>query len=386
MLLLAENICSYKSVINAQENGSDALLGLTVEMVKYNTPNNQAEILEKSSPTHTELVLYYPFNIKEKSYIKLSKDITPTKHLLKKILNAIFIINAIGFLLVIVYAVIFSKMLIAPIKGLNRRLSNMNEHMIRPIIVEELPDEFIPLGESINHLINRIQNFVKYQKELFIGAAHELKTPLAVMKLKNQVTTIKKRSPEEYIEAIKVSNKSIDEMNAIVGSILNIGRQEGAQLETPVQTDVIDILRRKANDFTLLAESEGKQLQMHFQPDAFMCTLQESLLNQIIQNLLQNALKFTPEGKKVILQSQLNSEGLLIEVIDEGCGIDDTVDLFAPFKREGNKSGAGLGLFLAKSAADALGGELRIQNRKDDLGTVASLLLRSKLHCILPLK
>jgi len=386
MTTFAENICSYKSLSNAQDTNNDALLGLTVELVQRKFLQNRTELLETTQNGYTTLVLFYPFDLEEESYIKITKDITPTKKLLKKILNSIFIINASGFLLVIVYAIIFSKMLIAPITGLNRRLSNMNEHMIRPIVVHELPDEFIPLGESINHLINRIQNFVKYQKELFIGAAHELKTPLAVMKLKNQVTTIKKRTPEEYIEAIKVSNKSIDEMNAIVGSILNIGRQEGAQLETPVQADVIDILRRKANDFALLAEAEGKELQMHFQPDGFMCTLQENLLNQIIQNLLQNALKFTPKGKKVLLQSQLNDEGLLIEVIDEGCGIDDTVDLFAPFKRQGSKSGAGLGLFLAKSAADALGGELRLKNRDDDLGTVASLLLRSKLHCILPIK
>lgn len=386
MINFAENICSYKSLVDAQESNSDAVLGLSVELVKLPSLQEQIELVERTQNTQTSLTLFYPFNLDEKSYIKINKDITPTKKLLKKILNSIFIINAIGFLLVIVYAIIFSKMLIAPIKGLNRRLSNMNEHMIRPIVVQELPDEFTPLGESINHLINRIQNFVKYQKELFIGAAHELKTPLAVMKLKNQVTTIKKRTPEEYIEAIKVSNQSIDEMNAIVASILNIGRQEGAQLETPIQADVIDILRRKANDFALLAESEGKELQMHFEPDAFMCTLQESLLNQIIQNLLQNALKFTPEGKKVRLQSRVNDEGLLIEVIDEGCGIDDTMDLFAPFKRQGTKSGAGLGLFLAKSAADALGGELELKNRSDDMGTVASLLLRSKLHCILPLQ
>lgn len=386
LVSIAENICSYKSLVDAQESSSDALLGLTVELVNRHTEQKQVDFYEMESDGRTILTLLYPFDLVDDSYIKISKNVTPTKLLLKKILNSIFIINAIGFLLVIVYAIIFSKMLIAPIKGLNRRLSNMNEHMIRPIVVQELPDEFIPLGESINHLINRIQNFVKYQKELFIGAAHELKTPLAVMKLKNQVTTIKKRTPEEYLEAIKVNNKSIDEMNTIVASILNIGRQEGAQLETPIQADVIDILRRKANDFALLAESEGKELQMHFKPDAFMAILQESLLNQIIQNLLQNALKFTPKGKKVVLQSRLNDEGLLIEVIDEGCGIDNTVDLFAPFKRQGNKSGAGLGLFLAKSAADALGGELELRNRDDDEGTVASLLLRSKLHCILPLR
>ncbi|MEA3523100.1 MAG: ATP-binding protein, partial [Campylobacterota bacterium] len=92
--------------------------------------------------------------------------------------------------------------------------------------------------------------------------------------------------------------------------------------------------------------------------------------------------KFTPAGKKVTLKSSQHNKGLLIEVIDEGCGVDDTVDLFAPFKRQGNKSGVGLGLFLAKSAAEAIGGEISIKNRTDGVdGAVAALLLRSKLSC-----
>jgi len=202
-------------------------------------------------------------------------------------------------------------MLISPVKTLSSILSNMNEHLMRPIKVKSLPEEFEPLGQTINHLIARIQNFVKYQKELFIGTAHELKTPLAVIKLKNQVTLIKRRSPEEYIDALNVTNKTIDEMNIIVSNILNIGRQEGAQLEKPVVVDIIVFLREKANNFQLLAENDGKQLHMSFEPSGFMATLQVSLLNQIVQNFLQNALKFTPQDKSVTLRSSQDDVGLL---------------------------------------------------------------------------
>jgi two-component system, OmpR family, sensor kinase len=342
-------------------------------------------LYETSKDKHTFLTLLYSFNKKDNTYLKVTKEITKTKVLLDKILHYIFIINIAGFLLVIIYAVALSKMLVTPVKTLSARLSNMNEHLMKPIRVEELPQEFEPLGETLNHLISRIQNFVKYQKELFIGTAHELKTPLAVIKLKNQVTLIKKRSPDEYIDALEVTNKTIDEMNIIVSNILNIGRQEGAQLDKPVEVDVIQILRQKATDFKLLAESENKKLYMSFEPSGFMAMLQVSLLNQIIQNFLQNALKFTPEHKTVTLKSSQDDVGLLIEVIDEGCGIDDSLDLFAPFKRQGNKSGVGLGLFLAKSAADALGAKISIKNREDGIdGTVASIQLNSKLSCILP--
>lgn len=385
LLKYAKNVCSYQSLTEAEQTSADALLNLSVELIVMNESKEFPDLYEYNENGRTYLTLLHPFNAVQSSYLKVTRDITTTKQLLARILNSIFIINALGFFLIILYAIGLSKMLISPIMTLSHRLANMNEHLMRPIKVEELPDEFEPLGETLNRLIGRIQNFVKYQKELFIGAAHELKTPLAVIKLKNQVTLIKKRDAEDYIAAIKVTNDTINEMDKIVSDILNIGRQEGAQLEMPVEADVIDLLRRKGNDFALLAKNENKTLHIDFSPDVFMATIQVSLLNQIIQNFLQNALKFTPEGKTVLLQSCMNNTGLLIEVIDEGCGIDDSVDLFAPFKRQGNKSGVGLGLFLAKSAADAMSAEIGLRNRTDGkTGTVASLLLNSKLCCPLP--
>ena len=386
LILYAKNIANNKSIVQ-MDNVPDTFLSLSVEVIKLKQNYTDMDVYKTTKNKKTFLTLIYPFQIDTNSYLKIIREVTHTQLLLEKILNYIFIINIAGFLLVILYAIGLSKMLVAPVKTLTSKLSNMNEHLIQPIRVEELPEEFEPLGTTINHLISRIQNFVKYQKELFIGTAHELKTPLAVIKLKNQVTLIKKRSAEEYIDALKVTNKTIDEMNIIVSNILNIGRQEGAQLDKPVEIDVIEFLKQKANDFKLLAENENKELIIHFEPDKYMATLQVSLLNQIVQNFLQNALKFTPKNKKVTIRSSQNSMGLLIEVIDEGCGIDDSADLFAPFKRQGNKPGVGLGLFLAKSAADGLGATIKLQNRDDGIdGTVASLTLNSKLSCILPIK
>ena len=383
----AKNISNNKELVNSENVRYRNYLSLNLEIINPKKPYNDIEIYEKTKRSGTYLTLIYPLNKKTQNYLKITKDITPTKLLLDKILHYIFTINIVSLVLVIIYAIMLSKMLVSPLRTLTSKLSNMNEHLIKPIDTQTLPQEFEPLGNTINHLIARIQNFVKYQKELFIGTAHELKTPLAVIKLKNQVTLIKKRTPDEYIEALKVTNKTIDEMNIIVSNILNIGRQEGAQLDKPVEVDVISVLRQKANDFQLLASNEGKTLNMHFEPDGFMATIQIGLLNQIIQNFLQNALKFTPKNKSVTLRSSQDDFGLLIEVIDEGCGIDDSADLFAPFKRQGNKSGVGLGLFLAKSAADALGAKIKIENRKDGIdGTVASLQLNSKLSCILPIK
>jgi len=153
--------------------------------------------------------LYYPLDIKKFTFVAVTRDVSSTDILLRKILKNIFIINMITMVFIIFYALFLSQILLNPIRSLTLRLSRLNENFLTHIDIDDLPSEFMPLGNSINRLIDRIKTFVKYQKELFIGIAHELKTPLAVMKTKNEVTLIKKREPEKYIETLKLDNKTI---------------------------------------------------------------------------------------------------------------------------------------------------------------------------------
>ncbi len=329
----------------------------------------------------TYMVLYYPYNFQERTFLKITKDITSLHQLMSKLYRIIVLTNILAFLFIIFYAAILSNYLTRYITNLTKKLSSMNENMLKPIKLKNLPYEFQPLGESINMLINRIQTFIKYQKELFIGIAHELKTPLAVMKLKNEVTLIKKRSPEEYIQTIKLNIQTINEMNKMIENVLRIGRQESDQFEPPVQMDLIEYLRQKSANYQLLAKSEGKNIVTDFKPPTYCATIQPTLLNHIIQNFVQNAIKFTKPHGTIILRTMPVLGGIKIEVIDEGPGIDETIDLFAPFKRVGEKSGVGLGLFLAKSAADAMGAKIWIKNRKDKKGAIATLFIPDKLAC-----
>lgn len=322
----------------------------------------------------THLTLFYPYM--EDISIALTKDTTHQSKLIDQILIDIIIVNATSILLIIFYVLFLSRMLLVPIKILSRKMTNLNERFLQAVSLDELPPEFKPLGKSLNRLIERIQTFVLYQKELFVGVAHELKTPLAVMKTKNEVTLIKPRESEKYIEALKNNNEAINQMNKMIGSILEIGRQEGAQFEEAVRIDIIEFLNQSANNFKILARGEGKDIATDFAPSSLEMTLQTTLLTHVIQNFVQNAIKFSPRGAVVTLRSRLSENEFIIEVVDEGCGIDESKDLFAPFKRFGDKGGAGLGLFLAKGAAQALGGSVSIKNRTDGRnGAVSTLTL-----------
>jgi len=107
-------------------------------------------------------------------------------------------------------------------------------------------------------------------------------------------------------------------------------------------------------------------------------SIQVTLFNQILQNFVQNAIKFTPNEKSIAIRLRKTKEEIIITVTDEGIGIDEKIDLFAPFKRIGNQSGVGLGLFLARNAADALRAKVTLENRKDGKsGCVAKVVLNN---------
>jgi two-component system OmpR family sensor kinase len=260
----------------------------------------------------------------------------------------------------------------------------MNENSLTKIELEKLPIEFHPLATSINNLTKKIEMYVKYQKELFIGAAHELKTPLAVMKLKSEVVLMKERDAAKYQDTLRLFISEINGMDKMVGSILDIGRQEGAQFEQPVEMDVVQFIKQKADNYKLLSKEKNIQIIVQCDIEQFITFIQPTLLNQILQNFVQNAIKFTPDENNIFIHIALSDDLVSISVIDEGTGIDEHIDLFAPFQRVGEQQGAGLGLFLAKSAADAIGAEISIANRKDGVqGTVATLMLQTNPTCTL---
>jgi two-component system OmpR family sensor kinase len=369
-----ETIKDRSEIVFKSQNGHESAM----ELVVKKDMDKKLKFETERKDDKDFLSILYPYDKESSTFLRLTYDITHTNIVLKEILFSIMIINFSAIFLIVFHAFFLSRILLLPIKTLNYKLSDINENFLKPIDTTSLPEEFSSLGDSINKLINRIQTFVKYQKELFVGIAHELKTPLAVMKTKNEVTLLKKRDFDAYAETIKRSNEKIDEMNKIINSVLEIGRQEGAQFEESVKIDLIKFMNDKIEDFKVFAASigENKTIVSKLSPKNYKTIIQPTLLMHILQNFVQNALKFTKDGGIISITSHSSKSGFYIEIADEGDGIDESKDFFAPFRRFGNKSGAGLGLFLAKGAADAIGASISLKNRTDGKnGAVATLFI-----------
>jgi two-component system OmpR family sensor kinase len=323
--------------------------------------------------------LLYPFDLEKNLFLEITRNIDYEVEILNSIIfRNLFILAIPGFLLMLVFSLFLSRSLLKPIIDINNTLSNMDESSLTKIDKKDLPVEFHTLTDSLNALTNRIETNIKFKKELFIGAAHELKTPLAVMKLKNEVTLRKKREINEYEDTLNLSIKSINDMNIMISSILDIGRAEGAQFEKTTNIDIVEYTKNKVNDYRLLSAQKNITLNFFSNVTTYRYNIQVTLYHQILQNFVQNAIKFTDEKKTIAIRLRKTQEELILTVTDEGIGIKEDIDLFAPFKRIGNKSGVGLGLFLAKNASDALRADISIKNRNDGQnGCIAKLVLHN---------
>ena len=346
------------------------------------------ELVENNKNT-TKQIEFSKFSKSDKSFIRLeflmhdnailqiTKDISLEKDILYSIIFKNFFALAIpGFIFMLIYALIVAKSLLKPIVQINKKLSNMDENSLSQIDKKDLPEEFLTLANSINSLTNRIGTYLKFKKELFIGIAHELKTPLAVMKLKNELMLKKPREISQYEDAIKLTIKEIDGMNIMISSILDIGRTEGAQFEQAKNIDLVEFIKYKTNDYNMLAAKKSITIKFSSNVSSLQMMIQETLFNQILQNFVQNAIKFTPNGKTIKIKLKKIDDKVTLNVIDEGIGIDENIDVFAPFKKVGKENGVGLGLYLAKIASDALNAKISIKNREDGkTGAIAKLEL-----------
>ena len=337
---------------------------------------NKPKFIESSEGGRSYLQLHYPYG-KDK-ILSIKTDVSLYTDIVNQILADIILVNLVMIFLVVFYAMLLSRTLLMPIKLISQRLASVDEKFLKPIDGAEIPSEFSPLSNSINRLLERIETFILYQKELFIGIAHELKTPLAVMKTKNEVTLIKPRESEKYIEALKNNNDSIDNMNKMISSILEIGRQEGAQFEAPEQTDMIAYLKELCVNFTILARTASKDVELNLSPEKLDISVQKSLFMHVIQNFVQNAIKFSPDGEKILIESEISDGNFIVRVANKGEPLNEEIDYFAPFKRYGGKPGAGLGLFLAKNAAQAMGAQVDLKNDQSRHLIVASFKLPLK--------
>jgi two-component system sensor histidine kinase BaeS len=250
-------------------------------------------------------------------------------------------------------------------------------------IPEKGPTELRSLSHYLNQLAEQLQGQLKTRQTLLANVAHELARPLAGLQL--GIESLRKGAvhDSDLADDLLVDmGQTIRRLERLIDDITLAARPERNPLELQrAALPVEPFLKGVATRYWSLANSRELKLDVQVEPDLPPVWADERRINQIMGNLMDNAIKFTPPGKTIRLSAgRADTGNVRFQVRDEGQGIsvDEVNHLFEPFY-QGDvgrriKQGMGLGLSIARQLALAHGGSLTLQNHPEG-GVVASLVL-----------
>jgi len=249
-----------------------------------------------------------------------------------------------------------------PVARVRKQVASRQADDLSPVSEAGLPDEVRPLVQELNLLFGRVRTAFDAQQHFVADAAHELRTPLAALKL--QVQSLERSdSPDAKRVAVGRLTAGIERATRLVEQLLVLARQEasaaGGAPDQPV--DVGGLARRAVADLAGVAQAKGIDLGVQ-RADAADVSGQPDSLMILLRNLVDNAIKYTPQGGTVDVSVTAQDRNVTVTVEDSGPGIPpaERERVFDRFYRVpgSDAAGSGLGLAIIKSIAERHGATL----------------------------
>lgn len=258
-------------------------------------------------------------------------------------------------------------------RGLATRVQRLDTHMQRlrdgdfraPPAADDGTDVIGALRHAIADATEKLRAASEGQHRLVADAAHELRTPLTAIRMEIDVTLRRERAPEELISALQRIRREADRLGELATKLLDMARLRGAEWERAA-VDAVALVGEAITGVRAMAERGGVTLRVHG-PTQAPLRANAGPLRQAVDNLLANAIKFSPPGGAVEVGLVDREDVLTIVVEDRGPGVpaEHREAIFAPFHRLTRTSdGAGLGLAIVRDVAEAHGGRARVEARE----------------------
>jgi signal transduction histidine kinase len=265
----------------------------------------------------------------------------------------------------------FSRNVLKPIAGKIKKANIISaSNLDMRLTVYNQTDELGMLAQSFNDLLDRLQTAFELEKNFVRYASHELKNPLAVILGEAEVTLLKPRSANEYIDTIEKIKGKAEKLNMLVEYFLQLSKLDSVQLnkqKVSLEETLMEVIFNlsQAYDHVKITFNIGE----NGESDDFEIDADEQLIYNAIYNLIDNACKFSKSGGQVIVnleKSRLENKIFLL-IKDEGIGIEQThiEHVFKPLYRGENAKqidGTGIGLALVKRILDLHEFEIKLQS------------------------
>ncbi|MDM0013479.1 ATP-binding protein [Variovorax sp. J22P168] len=273
------------------------------------------------------------------------------------------IVLAAPLLMLVVWLVV--SLSLAPVARVRRQVAARQADDLSPLSEADLPEEVRPLVRELNLLFARVRHAFEAQKHFVADAAHELRSPLAALKLQVQGLQRAGDDAARELAATRLA-AGIDRATRLVEQMLALARHEASAASgaLPGPVRLSEVARLAISDTVAAAQARGIDIGIAHDDDTLLVRGQAEALRMLLRNLLENAIKFTPVGGRVDVGIMAGAGVAELSVDDSGPGLPESergrvLDRFYR-SADAKAPGSGLGLSIVKSIADLHGAALSL--------------------------
>ena len=269
---------------------------------------------------------------------------------------------------------------LSPVERMRREVAALSASESETgVQVPRTRDELAALAGTMNDLLARLHEALERQRAFVADASHELRTPLAVLGAELELAGRPGRSREELVQATTSAEEEVARLTRLTNDLLVLARSDEGKLPVrPAPTLVRELLERSAERAAGPAASAGVACVVEAAPE-LIAMLDPDRIRQAVDNLIDNALRFTPAGSRIRIGARAQGSDLVIEVADAGPGFpaEFLPHAFERFRlpdggRARPDGGSGLGLAIVAAVAAAHGGSASARNSMDS-GAIVTL-------------
>lgn len=264
-----------------------------------------------------------------------------------------------------------------PLDKLRGEISHRSYHDLRPVATSSLPNEIRPVAEEINHLLERLQESLAAQRHFVSDAAHQLRTPIAALLAQTEaaMSSTSPASPDQIGRILGAARR----ISHLANQLLALARAEPGGVIAPEPVDLAELIRAGAEDW--LPAAVAKDIELAFELELATVEGVPLLLREMLANLVDNAIRYTPVGGAVVLRCGKRDGAAFVEVEDSGPGIPagEREKIFERFHRLPNatEEGCGLGLSIVREICRQHGAEVSAGDAPVLSGTLFTVRFRA---------
>jgi heavy metal sensor kinase len=360
------NAIGGKSTFTTIRSESDTALRVFAVPFVPDTPDIKPEKYSASSGKGRSA---FPKQIREAALV-VGRPITDIEAACRQLLHILLFALPITLVIAGGGGVFLAQRAFRPVEKITETAREIEATDLSRRIAVTSKDELGHLASTLNQMIARLEKAFLRQKEFTGDASHELRAPLSVIQAESSLALQRPRSAEEYQRSLEIITQETEHLASIVGQLLALARADAGKMSLNFRTiNLSDLMKDLCTEVEILCVEKTLSLKRKF-PDGITVNGDTGSLRSLFQNILANAVRYTPEGGRIIVSLHREKTMVRVSIEDTGIGIpaEEQSQIFERFyrvdkARSRGEGGSGLGLAICRQIADNHGAAIEVESR-----------------------